>query len=62
LIVIGVHTPELSFEHDIEGVRQAINERAIDYPVVVARNPQAQGAVYVPLFAEPLERFVPLHE
>ena len=35
LIVIGVHTPEFSFEHDVEGVRQATKERAIDYPVVV---------------------------
>jgi thiol-disulfide isomerase/thioredoxin len=35
LIVIGVHTPEFSFEHDIEGVLRAIEERAIDYPVVV---------------------------
>ncbi len=35
LIVIGVHTPEFAFEHDIEGVRRAIEERAIDYPVAV---------------------------
>jgi hypothetical protein len=35
LIVIGVHTPEFSFEHEIDGVRQAIEERAIDYPVAV---------------------------
>src|SRR5919198_1164239 len=35
LIVIGVHTPEFSFEHDIDGVREAIRERAIEYPVVV---------------------------
>ena len=35
LIVIGVHTPEFSFEHDIDGVRRATQERAIDYPVVV---------------------------
>jgi thiol-disulfide isomerase/thioredoxin len=35
LIVIGVHTPEFSFEHEIEGVRRASRERAIDYPVVV---------------------------
>jgi thiol-disulfide isomerase/thioredoxin len=35
LVVIGVHTPEFSFEHDIDGVREAIRERAIDYPVVV---------------------------
>jgi thiol-disulfide isomerase/thioredoxin len=33
LVVIGVHTPEFSFEHEIEGVRQATKEREIDYPV-----------------------------
>jgi thiol-disulfide isomerase/thioredoxin len=35
LIVIGVHTPEFSFEHEIDLVRQATKERDIDYPVVV---------------------------
>ena len=35
LIVIGVHTPEFAFEHDIDGVRRATLERAIDYPVAV---------------------------
>jgi hypothetical protein len=35
LIAIGVHTPEFSFEHDVDLVRQATEERAIDYPVVV---------------------------
>jgi thiol-disulfide isomerase/thioredoxin len=35
LVVIGVHTPEFSFEHDIDLVRQATKERAIDYPVVL---------------------------
>jgi thiol-disulfide isomerase/thioredoxin len=35
LVVIGVHTPEFSFEHDIDLVRRAIKERAIDYPVAV---------------------------
>jgi thiol-disulfide isomerase/thioredoxin len=35
LVVIGVHTPEFSFEHEIDGVRQANEERAIDYPVAV---------------------------
>ena len=35
LIVIGVHTPEFSFEHEVAGVRQAIEVRAIDYPVAV---------------------------
>jgi thiol-disulfide isomerase/thioredoxin len=33
LIVIGAHTPEFSFEHEIDRVRQATKERAIDYPV-----------------------------
>ncbi len=35
LVVIGVHTPEFSFEHEIDGVRRAIEQRAIDYPVAV---------------------------
>jgi thiol-disulfide isomerase/thioredoxin len=35
LVVIGVHTPEFSFEHEIERVRQATSERAIDYPVAL---------------------------
>ncbi len=33
LIGIGVHTPEFSFEHDIDGVRRAVELRDIDYPV-----------------------------
>src|SRR4051794_26522875 len=35
LVVIGVHTPEFSFEHDIDGVRRSAQERSIDYPVAV---------------------------
>jgi SAM-dependent methyltransferase len=35
LVVIGVHTPEFFFEHDIDLVRQATREREIDYPVAV---------------------------
>ena len=35
LVVIGVHTPEFSFEHGIDRVLQAIKEREIDYPVAV---------------------------
>jgi thiol-disulfide isomerase/thioredoxin len=33
LVVIGVHTPEFSFEHEIDRVRVATKERGIDYPV-----------------------------
>ncbi len=35
LVVVGVHTPEFSFEHEIERVQQAVQQRAIDYPVVL---------------------------
>jgi thiol-disulfide isomerase/thioredoxin len=35
LVVIGVHTPEFSFEHEIDLVRQAMEERGIEYPVAV---------------------------
>jgi thiol-disulfide isomerase/thioredoxin len=35
LVVIGVHTPEFSFEHQLDRVRQATTERRIDYPVAV---------------------------
>ena len=35
LVVIGVHTPEFSFEHEIDGVRQETRQRANDYPVAV---------------------------
>jgi hypothetical protein len=35
LVVLGVHTPEFSFEHDIDLVRRATRERAIDYPVAL---------------------------
>jgi hypothetical protein len=32
-VVIGVHTPEFSFEHEIDRVRLAVAARGIDYPV-----------------------------
>jgi thiol-disulfide isomerase/thioredoxin len=35
LVVIGIHTPEFSFEHEIDLVRQATKERTIDYPVAL---------------------------
>jgi thiol-disulfide isomerase/thioredoxin len=35
LVIIGIHTPEFSFEHEVDLVRQATKERAIDYPVAV---------------------------
>jgi thiol-disulfide isomerase/thioredoxin len=35
LVVIGVHTPEFSFEHQVDLVRRATQARSIDYPVAV---------------------------
>jgi len=44
LVVIGVHTPEFSFEHEIDHVRQATKERGIDYPVAVDNNYEVWSA------------------
>jgi thiol-disulfide isomerase/thioredoxin len=44
LIVIGVHTPEFSFEHEIDGVRRATTERAIDYPIALDNDYAVWGA------------------
>jgi thiol-disulfide isomerase/thioredoxin len=38
LVVIGVHTPEFSFEHEVDRVRQATHDRSIAYPVAVDSN------------------------
>ena len=35
LLVLGIHTPEFGFEHDIDLVRRATAERGIDYPVAL---------------------------
>ncbi len=33
LVVIGVHTPELSFERDLANVRQAVIQDGVTFPV-----------------------------
>jgi thiol-disulfide isomerase/thioredoxin len=35
VVVIGVHTPEFPFEHDIENVRRAAQEMRVAYPIAV---------------------------
>ena len=35
LTVIGVHTPEFSFEHDAGNVREAVEQMGITYPVAI---------------------------
>jgi hypothetical protein len=35
LVMIGVHTPEFSFEHDLENVHRALKEMEVTYPIAV---------------------------
>ncbi len=35
LLVVGVHTPEFGFEHDVPSIRRAVERFDIDYPVAV---------------------------
>jgi thiol-disulfide isomerase/thioredoxin len=35
LVVLGVHTPEFPFEHDLENVRSAVKDMRVAYPVAV---------------------------
>jgi len=34
-VVIGVHTPEFSFEHNLDNVRRAVQDMRVDYPVAI---------------------------
>ncbi len=35
LVVVGVHTPEFGFEHDVDNVRRAVTDLAVEYPVAI---------------------------
>jgi thiol-disulfide isomerase/thioredoxin len=35
LVVVGVHTPEFPFEHDVDNVRQAAKEMRVEYPIAL---------------------------
>ena len=35
LVVVGVHTPEFPFERDVDNVRRAAEEMAVEYPIAV---------------------------
>jgi thiol-disulfide isomerase/thioredoxin len=35
LVVIGVHSPEFPFEHDVDNVRRAAKDMRVDYPVAI---------------------------
>jgi thiol-disulfide isomerase/thioredoxin len=38
LVVVGVHTPEFGFEHEIENIRRAATEMQVHYPIAVDSN------------------------
>jgi thiol-disulfide isomerase/thioredoxin len=35
LVVIGVHTPEFEFEHNVDNVRRAMQQMQVEYPIVI---------------------------
>jgi thiol-disulfide isomerase/thioredoxin len=35
LVVLGVHTPEFDFEHNLDNVRRAVKDLGVDHPVAV---------------------------
>ena len=35
LVTIGAHTPEFSFEHDVDNVRRALQEGHLEYPIAI---------------------------
>jgi thiol-disulfide isomerase/thioredoxin len=35
LVVIGVHSPEFAFEHDVDNVRRAAHDMRVEYPIAI---------------------------
>jgi thiol-disulfide isomerase/thioredoxin len=35
LVLVGVHTPEFPFEHDVDNVREAAKEMRVEYPIAL---------------------------
>ena len=44
LVVVGVHTPEFPFEHNVDNVRQAVQDMRIEYPVAIDNDYAVWGA------------------
>ena len=55
LTVIGVHTPEFDFEHDLDNVRREVKDLRVDYPVA-ATTTTPSGTPLQPLLAGALLR------
>jgi len=45
LVVLGVHTPEFSFEEDIDNVRRSVETMGIEYPIASKSPPTATGMI-----------------
>src|SRR5215510_8789304 len=35
IVVVGVHTPEFAFEHNLDNVRRSVRQMGIEYPVAI---------------------------
>lgn len=44
LVVVGVHTPEFSFEHDLDNVRRALEAMNVRYPIAIDNDYAIWGA------------------
>src|SRR3954452_4141754 len=44
LVVVGAHSPEFPFEHDVEKVRPALGAMGVDYPIAMDNNFAVWGA------------------
>jgi thiol-disulfide isomerase/thioredoxin len=47
LVIVGVHTPEFDYEHDVNNVQNAIREYGIPYPVALDNNFVTWNAYHV---------------
>ena len=56
LVVIGVHTPEFDFEHDLDNVRREVKDLGVDYPVAIDNDYAIWTAFEQPLLAGALLR------
>src|SRR2546422_2982539 len=53
LVVIGVHTPEFTFEQDITNVRRAVKDMRVDYPIAIDNDYTIWRGVYNKDFPAP---------
>ena len=44
LVVIGVHTPEFPFEHNVNNVRRAVQDMRVSYPIAIDNDYAVWGA------------------